>query len=180
MSDMQKDLVLSINEYAYVLDETKGHVVCWVGPSKTSLSNSDKLVRFNTKTKTFDRCGYNDVVNLFAIAPENWYIILKNPVEDNKHPRPGANNLPEDIRIGQKINVRGPVSFALYPGQMAKVVKGHSLRSNQYLLARVYEADAASQSNGEMLDAEGNKIENKQNYVNGQILITSVPLIIKI
>ena len=171
MSEMQKDLVLSINEYAYVLDETKGHVVCWVGPSKTSLSNSDKLVRFNTKTKTFDRCGYNDVVNLFATAPENWYIILKNPIEDNKHPRPGANNLPEDVRIGQKINVRGPVSFALYPGQMAKVVKGHSLRSNQYLLARVYEADAASQSNGEMLDAEGNKIENKQNYVNGQILV---------
>ena len=171
MSEMQKDLVLSINEYAYVLDETKGHVVCWVGPSKTSLSNSDKLVRFNTKTKTFDRCGYNDVVNLFATAPENWYIILKNPVEDNKHPRPGANNLPEDVRIGQKINVRGPVSFALYPGQMAKVVKGHSLRSNQYLLARVYEADAASQSQGEMLDSEGNKIEDNQTYVNGQILV---------
>ena len=171
MSDMQKDLVLSINEYAYVLDETKGHVVCWVGPSKTSLSNSDKLVRFNTKTKTFDRCGYSEVVNLFATAPENWYIILKNPIEGNKHPKPGANNLPDDVKIGQKINVRGPVSFALYPGQMAKVVKGHSLRSNQYLLARVYEADAASQSSGEMLDAEGNKIEVKQNYVNGQILV---------
>ena len=171
MSEMQKDLVLSINEYAYVLDETKGHVVCWVGPSKTSLSNSDKLVRFNTKTKTFDRCGYSEVVNLFATAPENWYIILKNPIEGNKHPKPGANNLPDDVKIGQKINVRGPVSFALYPGQMAKVVKGHSLRSNQYLLARVYEADAASQSSGEMLDAEGNKIEVKQNYVNGQILV---------
>ena len=171
MSDMQKDLVLSINEYAYVLDETKGHVVCWVGPSKTSLSNSDKLVRFNTKTKTFDRCGYSDVVNLFATAPENWYIILKNPAEGNKHPTPGANNLPDTVKIGQKINVRGPVSFALYPGQMAKVVKGHSLRSNQYLLARVYEAEAASQSNGEMLDQEGNKIENKQSYVNGQILV---------
>ena len=52
MSEMQKDLVLSINEYAYVLDETKGHVVCWVGPSKTSLSNSDKLVRFDTKSKS--------------------------------------------------------------------------------------------------------------------------------
>ena len=171
MSDMQKDLVLSINEYAYVLDETKGHVVCWVGPSKTSLSNSDKLVRFNTKTKTFDRCGYSEVVNLFATAPENWYIILKNPAEGNKHPTPGANNLPDTVKIGQKINVRGPVSFALYPGQMAKVVKGHSLRSNQYLLARVYEAEAASQSNGEMLDQEGNKIENKQSYVNGQILV---------
>ena len=171
MSDMQKDLVLSINEYAYVLDETKGHVVCWVGPSKTSLSNSDKLVRFNTKTKTFDRCGYSDVVNLFATAPENWYIILKNPADGNKHPTPGANNLPDTVKIGQKINVRGPVSFALYPGQMAKVVKGHSLRSNQYLLARVYEAEAASQSQGEMLDQEGNKIESNQTYVNGQILV---------
>lgn len=171
MSEMQKDLVLSINEYAYVLDETKGHVVCWVGPSKTSLSNSDKLVRFNTKTKTFDRCGYNEVVNLFATAPENWYIILKNPIEGNKHPKPGANNLPDDVKIGQKINVRGPVSFALYPGQVAKAVKGHSLRSNQYLLARVYEADAASQSKGEMLDADGNKVETAQSYVNGQILV---------
>ena len=173
MSEMQKDLVLSINEYAYVLDETKGHVVCWVGPSKTSLSNSDKLVRFDTKTKSFVKCGYNDAINLFVTAPENWYAILKNPVEGNKHPKPGAaNNLPEDVHIGRKVNVRGPVSFALYPGQMAKVIKGHALRSNQYLLARVYEAEEASKSAGEMRDTEGNVIENTQNtYVNGQILV---------
>jgi major vault protein len=82
MSDIQKDLVLSINEYAYVLDETKGHVVCWVGPSKTSLSNSDKLVTFNTRSKSFEKCGYNDVVKLFATAPENWYIILKTPLKE--------------------------------------------------------------------------------------------------
>ena len=173
MSEMQKDLVLSINEYAYVLDETKGHVVCWVGPSKTSLSNSDKLVRFDTKSKSFVKCGYNDAINLFVTAPENWYAILKNPVEGNKHPKPGAaNNLPEDVHIGRKVNVRGPVSFALYPGQMAKVIKGHALRSNQYLLARVYEADEASKSAGEMRDTEGNVIENTENtYVNGQILV---------
>ena len=129
MSEMQKDLVLSINEYAYVLDETKGHVVCWVGPSKTSLSNSDKLVRFDARSKSFVKCSYNDAINLFVTAPENWYAILKNPVEGNKHPKPGANNLPEDLHIGRKVNVRGPVSFALYPGQMAKVIKGHALRS---------------------------------------------------
>ena len=171
MSEIQKDLVLSINEYAYVLDETKGHVVCWVGPSKTSLSNSDKLVRFNTYSKSFERCSYDSAINLFATAPENWYIILKNPVDGNKHPKPGANNLPEDVHVGRKVNVRGPVSFALYPGQMAKVVRGHALRSNQYLLARVYEAESASQSQGEMLDAEGKKIETKNTYVNGQILV---------
>ena len=172
MSEMQKDLVLSINEYAYVLDETKGHVVCWVGPSKTSLSNSDKLVRFDAKSKSFVKCSYNDAINLFVTAPENWYAILKNPVEGNKHPKPGANNLPEDVHIGRKVNVRGPVSFALYPGQMAKVIKGHALRSNQYLLARVYEAEEASKSAGEMRDTEGNVIENTQEkYVNGQILV---------
>ena len=176
MSELQKDLVLSINEYAYVLDETKGHVVCWVGPSKTSLSNSDKLVRFDTRSKSFVKCGYNEVVNLFATAPENWYIILKNPVEGNKHPNPGANNLPDNVHIGRKVNVRGPVSFALYPGQMAKVVKGHALRSNQYLLARVYEAEEASKSAGEMRDTEGNVIENTQEkYVNGQILVIKGP-----
>lgn len=170
--NLQKDLVLSINEYAYVEDETKGHVICWVGPSKTSLSQSDKLVVFNSRTKRFENCGYKEAVKIFTTAPENWYCILKNPAKDNKHPEPGkSNNLPDDMHIGQKINIRGPVSFALYPGQMAKVVKGHSLRSNQYLLARVYEATSANSNKGEILDAEGNKVEINTNYVNGQLLV---------
>ena len=173
MSDLQKDLVLSINEYAYVLDKTKGNVSCWVGPVKTSLSTSDELVRFNEKTKQFESSTYDKAVSLFKTAPENWYVILKNPAENDKHPTPGtANSLPENIHIGKKVNIRGPVSFALYPGQMAKVIKGHALRTNQYLLARVYEADAANHNQGEVIDANGNKIENSvTNCVNGQILV---------
>lgn len=172
-NSMQKDLVLSINEYSYVLDETKGHVSCLVGPTKMSLSQSDKLVRFNPKTKSFEPCSYNEAKSLFTTAPENWYVILKNPVEGNKHPQTGTSNtLPDNIHIGEKINVRGPVSFALYPGQMAKVVKGHALRSNQYLLARVYEADAANSNQGEVIDSEGNKIAGTTtNCVNGQLLV---------
>ena len=170
---MQKDLVLSINEYAYVLDKTKGNVSCWVGPVKTSLSTSDELVRFNTKTKAFESCSYTEAVSLFTTAPENWYVILKNPAGGDKHPQAGtANSLPENVQIGKKVNIRGPVSFALYPGQMAKVVRGHALRSNQYLLARVYDADSANSSQGEAVDAEGNKIANTAtNCVNGQILV---------
>lgn len=168
----QKDLVLSINEYAYVLDETKGYVSCLVGPTKMSLSQSDKLVKFNPSTKSFEPVAYDRAKHLFTTAPENWYAVLKNPVEGNKHPQTGTSNtLPDNIQIGRKINVRGPVSFALYPGQMAKVIKGHSLRTNEYLLARVYEAGAASQSSGEILDTEGNKVESKNTYVNGQILV---------
>lgn len=172
MGDMQKDLVLSINEYAYVLDKTKGNVSCWVGPTKTSLSTSDELVVFNSKTKSFEPSSYNAAVTLFTTAPENWYVILKNPTNNGKHPNTGtANSLPDGIEIGRKVNIRGPVSFALYPGQMAKAVRGHALRSNQYLLARVYEAEAANSSQGDIRDAEGNVIESKDTYVNGQILV---------
>ena len=172
-SMMQKDLVLSINEYAYVLDRTKGNVLCHVGPTKTSLSQSDELVRFDSKSKRFIPCSYSDAISLFASAPENWYLVLKNPTSNGRHPTAGtSNNLPEDIQVGRKINIPGPVSFALYPGQMAKVVKGHALRTNQYLLARVYDAQSAIAEGGKVLDAEGNEIipENR-NYVNGQILV---------
>lgn len=173
MSDTnQKDLVLSINEYAYVLDETKGHVSCLVGPTKMSLSQSDKLVRFNETSKAFEPCPFERSKYLFTIIPEGWYGILKNPVKDNKHPQRGTSNtLPEEMLVGQKINVRGPASFALYPGQMAKVIRGHALRSNQYLLARVYEAETANNSQGEVRDAEGNLIERTEKYTNGQILV---------
>lgn len=168
--NIQKDLVLSINEYAYVLDETKGNVSCWVGPAKTSLSTSDRLVVFNPYTKAFETSTYNKAISLFTTAPENWYVILKNPAD--KYPTPGtANSLPDSVHVGRKINIKGPVSFALYPGQMAKVVRGHSLRSNQYLLARVYEAESANTYEGEVLDSAGNKIETTTKYVNGQILV---------
>lgn len=170
--NIQKDLVLSTNEYAYVLDQTKGHISCLVGPTKMSLSQSDSLVNFNSKTKRFEPCSYSQAIKLLTICPENWYCILKNPAKDNKHPSAGTSNvLPDAMEIGKKINITGPTSFALYPGQMAKVIRGHALRTNQYLLARVYEATAASNSTGEIRDAEGNVIENKQTYVNGQILV---------
>ena len=45
--------------------------------------------------------------------------------------------------IGRAIIVPGPATFALWPGQSAEVVGGHHLRSNQYLLVRVYNEDEA-------------------------------------
>lgn len=159
----RNDLVLNINEYAYVLDMTKGQVSVYVGPNKTSLSNSDRLVQYNSTSKRFEPCDYRSAIKLFCTAPEGWYILLKNPEESGKHPTTGSvSNSPGTIQIGQKVNIKGPCSFALYPGQMARTIQGHTLHSNQYLLVRVYDADAANKTLPD--DAE-------TKYVTGNLII---------
>lgn len=172
MSDIQRerDLVLSPNEYAYVLDKTKGLISCIVGSYKMSLSNSDSLVVFNEKTKRFEEAGFTEAITTFVTAPENWYIVLKNPAMDNKHPTPGTSNSLPDLQIGKKVNIKGNTSFALYPGQMAKVIQGHMLHCNQYLLARVYDADVLGKE--DILDDEGKPTgEQKNKYENGQLIV---------
>jgi major vault protein len=139
----ERDLILAPNEFAYILDETKGNVINYVGPHKTSLANTDQPVTFNHKTKRFMRCNLEEATFSFTIAPEGWYVMLKNPAKDGNPARTGAaNNLP-DLNIGRKINIPGPVAFAPWPGQMARVIQGHRLRSNQYLIVRVYDEEAA-------------------------------------
>ena len=172
MPDIQRerDLVLSPNEYAYVLDKTKGLISCVVGSYKMSLSNSDSLVVFNERTKRFEEAGFSEAITTFVTAPENWYIVLKNPAIDNKHPTPGTSNSLPDLQIGKKVNIKGNTSFALYPGQMAKVIQGHMLHCNQYLLARVYDADVLGKE--DVLDDDGKPTgEQKNKYENGQLII---------
>mgnify|MGYP001595785369 FL=1 len=48
-----------------------------------------------------------------------------------------------DLLMGQRVNTPGPCTFALWPRQSATVISGHHLRSNQYLLVRVYDEEAA-------------------------------------
>jgi major vault protein len=139
----ERDLVLAPNEFAFISDETKGNINVYVGPHKTSLANTDQPVVFNYESKRFARVTLEQAIQVLSVAPEGWYLVLKNPARDGSHPRTGAlNNLPE-LDVGRKVNTPGPISYALWPGQMVKVVPGHSLRSNQYLLVRVYDEEAA-------------------------------------
>ncbi|MBF0226968.1 MAG: hypothetical protein HQK76_16105 [Desulfobacterales bacterium] len=139
----ERDLILAPNEHAFILDETKGNIVNYVGPHKTSLANTDQPVVFNSDSKRFERCNLEQAIKPFAIAPEGWYVVLKNPPKDGKPATTGtANSLPP-LEIGRKVNIPGPVSFAPWPGQMIKVIQGHHLRSNQYLIVRVYDEEAA-------------------------------------
>ena len=46
----ERDLVLAPNEFAFILDETKGNINVYVGPHKTSLANTDGPVVFDPET----------------------------------------------------------------------------------------------------------------------------------
>ncbi|MBX3232037.1 MAG: hypothetical protein KIT84_20020 [Labilithrix sp.] len=139
----ERDLVLAPNEYAFISDETKGNINVYVGPHKTSLANTDQPVVFTEKTKRFERVTLEEAINAFAVAPVGWYVLLKNPAHDGTHPKTGAINNLVELEVGRKRTIAGPVSFALWPGQLVRVIQGHHLRSNQYLVVRVYDEDAA-------------------------------------
>ena len=171
----QRDLVLAVNEFCFLQSKTNGAIKTYTGPITMTISAQEALVVFNPKTKQFEETqDFNKAKQLFTSAPEGWYVVLKNPTADNNHPEAGkASNSPE-ICIGRKINIAGPCSFSLFPGQMAKTVQGHRLRSNQYLLARVYDADAAEATRGSatIVDAEGKEVANQtEKYFVGQLLV---------
>jgi major vault protein len=137
-----RDLVLAPGEFAYIADDTKGLVDVCVGPFKVSLANTERPVTFSAKSKRFEAIKLEERT-LFTTAPEGWYIVLKNPAKDDVHPGPNSRPNVPPLQIGRKINVAGPQSFALWPGQMARVLQGHHIRSNQYLVVRVYDEEAA-------------------------------------
>lgn len=146
-SGRERDLVLAPNEFAFILDETKGHVIAYVGPHKTSLANTDRPVGFDAPARRFRRCSLEEAITPFPFAEEGWYVVLENPARagEEEHAKSGPNNLPKLI-LGRKVNIPGPTTFPLWPGQVARVIQGHHLRSNQYLVVKVYNEEAAREN----------------------------------
>jgi major vault protein len=180
----ERDLVLAPTSFAYVLDKTQGEVVTYVGPVKVSLADSDQPVIFDYKTKKYRHVSLNEAIQNIIVAPEQWYIIMKNPALDSSNSGgfkkfdkgKNASNQ-SDLTVGRKVNIPGPTAFPLWPGQMAQVVQGHHLRSNQYLLVRVYDEDAARQfrdeavikavsDNGNSDDSNSDDADNNNNNSN--------------
>ncbi len=159
-SARHSELVLAPNEYAYVLDTTKGHINCYVGPNKTSLAQTDQPVIYRPQTRRFESAELPDALQLFATAPCNWYMLLENPAQDELHPSRGVSNGLAELRVGEKVNVFGPATFPLWPGQTVQVHQGHALRSNQFIKVRVYDAAVAQAS-----------LKSEAELVAGQVLI---------
>ena len=89
----QRDIILSINEFCFVQNKSNGSIRTHTGPIITSISGQESLVVFDSKTKRFTETqDFEAARQLFVSAPEGWYIELKNPAPDNKHPEPAAAN----------------------------------------------------------------------------------------
>lgn len=142
-SRRNQDMILAPGEYALIRDDTKGEVSTYVGPNKTSLAGSDCPVVFDPKAGRFKGVTLEQAIQPFRTAPEGSYIVLDNPAEADKYPTGTGKLSTPNLRVGKRINISGPATIGLWPGQLAQVLPGHKLRSNEYLLCCVYDEEAA-------------------------------------
>jgi len=146
----KRDLVLPPGSYAYMQDVTKGVVKTYSGPTVINPTAQERPVVYDADANTFRGVtALEEAMRISPIAAEGHYIILRNPARANKHPDEGSAQPSPEQEIGRTIIVPGPATFALWPGQAADVVQGHHLRSNQYLLVRVYNEDEARKNWGQ-------------------------------
>lgn len=143
-----RDLLIPPGSHAFVQKTTSGEVQVVVGPRPVTFSGQERAVRFNDQTDSFEPCSQQEhSLRKNVNVREGFYAILENPAigENGQivYPLSDSNQTVKTLAMGRRVIVRGPVDFALWPRQKATVIEGHSLRSNQYLEAVVYDSDNA-------------------------------------
>lgn len=149
------DLILFPDEYTLVLDRSTGGVSTYAGPTKVSATDSNAVVVWDNNNKQFypvRELPHGKKKRI--VAPEGFYAILLNPAKNGSHPKSKEADK-TDLNVGEKINIIGPADFALFPMQMAEVVRGHKLRHNQYLKCYVYNDEAANEGTAVVKAAKG-------------------------
>lgn len=148
MPQQERDVVLWPGQYCYILSRTSGNISTYVGPKTETLDDNKRLVVFDEDEKEFTTVhSLEEAIQTFHTAPEGWYAVLKNPSKmDHDHPQEGEVYEKANLAVGQKVNIPGNKTFGLFPGQMVRIIQGHQLRSNQYLVCRVYNEEAAKAS----------------------------------
>ena len=136
MEPRSGDLVLPQGTYVLLQDGASGQVEVVTGPHKVSLADTDKPVIYESESRRFTPTAADRAIRVCPAADEGQYLVLTNPTEESEgklqHPGKGKVNTPK-LKMGRRINIQGPTQFSLYPGQVADVVDGHQLKSNEYL-----------------------------------------------
>jgi len=138
--------VLSEGQYLYCCDTTKGVTVTYTGPKIITITGQEYPVVFNAETRKLRQVNLGDAVQENILVSQGEYVEVINPPKDGKFPRDNSKENVPELKMGEKINIQGPISFALWPQISANVIAGHQLRSNEYLLLRVYDEKSAREN----------------------------------
>jgi major vault protein len=136
----QNEVTLFPGQYVYVQDKSSGVIKTHVGPAQVSIQGQDRAVIYNPEEETFSAVEVlAEAICQNITVPEGYYCILHNPASTDAEVKGSA----PPLLTGKEVNVQGPSEFALWPGQQARVVKGHVLRLNNYLFVEVCDEEAA-------------------------------------
>lgn len=156
-------LILPAGEQALVMDASKGTVSIVVGPYQKSLTAGSEIsMKFDRLLDRMVSCSISESTMRFPTARQGQYIVLLNPAKDNVHPQLGAITTTADLLMGQRIHIPGPVSFPIWAMQQADVVDGHVLRTDQYLIVEVYDAEMAQKNRDQGFTFRDKKAESTE------------------
>lgn len=141
--DQNRDITLTPDTYLYMQNEGKGGIITvYRGPAVVNQTGQDLPVRYDSVNRNYKACSLEQAVQYFQRANEGDYVVLENPEINGKFPTETTQSA-GTLSKGRKIIIPGPWSEALFPGQIATVISGHSLKTNQYLIAIIYNAEEA-------------------------------------
>lgn len=141
--EQNRELTLPPDSFLYMQNVGKGGIITvFRGPAVVNQTGQDQPVRYDASTRTYKPCSLEQAVQQAHKANEGDYAVLENPEEGNGFPSETTQQA-RKLKKGRKIVIPGPWSEALWPGQSVTVVEGHRLRSNQYIIAIVYNAEEA-------------------------------------
>jgi major vault protein len=188
------DLILPQGTFVFIQDGASGQVHVAVGPYKESIGEIDKIVIFDEKSRKFIPSNdSNEAIQVARSADEGQYIVLINPAEpkegEPRFPNRGKNSTTITLKTGSKVNIPGPATFPLWPGQIGKVLDGHNLKYNEYLIVRVYNEEQAKKNLANAIvkaasdvttigDSKDNK-KTKKSLIAEEDLVTGKLLVIK-
>jgi major vault protein len=162
---------LSPNEYGYTRDTKEGGLSVHVGPFVFSPTAQDEPVVWRMKAAMpFQVVSLAESIQQCPIAVEGYYMVLLNPPkEGGQQPTQGRCDRIPELDVGRKINIPGPCHFPLWPGQHVQVIKGHHLRSNQYLLVRIYNEEEARANWGKAVMKPATEDTDTETVVTGDV-----------
>lgn len=142
--EQKRDLALPPGMFAHMQDLTKGTVTTVVGPTMINQSAQDQPVVYDDAERRFRKTSLEGACRQVVRAELGEYVVLHNPTADGEYPPEGKLGVATPtLFFGQRANIPGPTRFALFPEQIAKVIPGHELKSNQYVLIKVLDGQTA-------------------------------------